>query len=298
MSEPGIDRVIRRQGWLEGVGDLVQSGVRRSYRALGPLGPPLRDLLHGSRGGLRHPLHPALTDLPLGAWTTGVVMDYVAHFTTAIGTQAGDMALAVGLVTSLPAIASGLTDSQDTYGHERRTNMLHGLTMTLAVLLMAASLGLRWWAGFGLHPLAVGISTVGLVVAMGGMYLGGHLTFAMGTMVNRSAFLSGPADFVSLGASGDFPEGTLRRVDAGGLPVLVVRRGGKLYAMGAVCSHAGGPLEAGELNGTVVTCPWHGSRFDVRDGRVRRGPATFDQPQLIVREVGGRAEAKLEHPLQ
>jgi nitrite reductase/ring-hydroxylating ferredoxin subunit len=201
------------------------------------------------------------------------------------------------LVTSLPAIASGLTDSQDTYGHERRANMVHGLTMTLAVSLMAGSLGLRWWAGLGLHPLAVGIATVGLVVAMGGMYVGGHLTFAMGTMVNRSAFFSGPADFVRLGASGDFPEGALRRVEAGGLPVVVVRRGGQLYAMGAVCSHAGGPLEEGELDGTIVTCPWHGSRFDMSNGHAQRGPATFGQPRLIVRETGGVAEAKLEHPL-
>ena len=81
MSEPLIDRMIRKQGWLEGGARFIQIGVWGFYRALGPIGPALRDLLHGSRV-LGHPLHPALTDLPLGAWTAAVVMDYVAHFTT------------------------------------------------------------------------------------------------------------------------------------------------------------------------------------------------------------------------
>ncbi|MGC8474103.1 MAG: Rieske 2Fe-2S domain-containing protein, partial [Candidatus Dormibacteria bacterium] len=253
-------------------------------------------LLHGSRG-LGHPLHPALTDLPLGAWGAGAALDYAAHFDPRLGTQAGDVALAVGLLVGVAAAATGLTDSQDTYGQELRVNMLHGLTMAGALALMAASLGLRWWGSFAWHPLALGLSTAGLAVAMAGMYAGGHLTFGLGTMVNRTAFLSGPAGFTRLGSSTDFPEGQLRQADAGGMQVVVARVQGQLCALSAVCSHAGGPLAEGTLAGSVVTCPWHGSRFDLRDGKVLRGPATFPQPQLVVREHDGIVEGRLAHPV-
>ena len=116
-------------------------------------------------------------------------------------------------------------------------------------------------------------------------------------MVNHNAFSDGPMDFVRVGTRDDFPEGQMRRVDANGLPVVIVRRDGLLRAMGAVCSHAGGPLDEGKLDGGVVTCPWHYSRFRFADGHVVGGPATFDQPPLMVRERGGIVEVKLVHRL-
>jgi nitrite reductase/ring-hydroxylating ferredoxin subunit len=104
---------------------------------------------------------------------------------------------------------------------------------------------------------------------------------------------------VRVGNRADFPEGQMKRVMAGDLPVVIVRREGLLRAMGAVCAHAGGPLEEGKLleNGEVVECPWHYSRFRFDDGHVVGGPATFDQPALIVRERGGVVEVKLAHPI-
>jgi nitrite reductase/ring-hydroxylating ferredoxin subunit len=89
----------------------------------------------------------------------------------------------------------------------------------------------------------------------------------------------------------------MRRVQAQGMPVVIVRLQGLLYAMGAVCAHAGGPLDEGKLDGDVVTCPWHASQFRFADGKVLSGPATFDQPQLMVRERGGVVEVKLARPL-
>ncbi len=296
MADSWLDRVVRGQEWLDPVGRGLQVSVRRGFSLLGSPGGALRDLLHGSRG-LGHPLHPAVTDLPLGAWAAGAVLDYVAHFTSTVGTRAGDVALAVGLLVSLAAVATGLTDSEDTFGHELRVNVLHGLNMGLAEVLMAASLGLRWWAPLSWHPLALGLSTAGLAVAMAGMYVGGHLTFGIGTMVNRTAFVSGPTEFAPVGVAADFPEGALRRVEAAGMDVVVARCQGRLHALGGVCSHAGGPLAQGALDGTVVTCPWHGSQFDLRTGEVRRGPATFPQPRLTVRERDGVVEAHLDHPI-
>jgi nitrite reductase/ring-hydroxylating ferredoxin subunit len=80
------------------------------------------------------------------------------------------------------------------------------------------------------------------------------------------------------------------------MPVLAVRLQGRLYAIAAVCSHAGGPLDEGQLNGTRVTCPWHGSVFCVTSGQVRGGPATFSQPRFAVREEEGRVDLKVAAP--
>ena len=88
----------------------------------------------------------------------------------------------------------------------------------------------------------------------------------------------------------------MRLREAGGLPAVIVRREGLLHAMGAVCSHAGGPLHEGKLDGDVVTCPWHASQLRFADRRVVGGPATFDQP-LVVRERGV-VEVKVAFPLK
>ncbi len=296
MAESMLDRMLRRQNWMERWGDAIQGWVGAAYSGLGAPGRALKNAMHGTTV-LGHPLHPALTDVPIGAWTAGVVADYVAHFTNRLPTQAGDIALAVGVVGALAAAITGYTDFHETFGQERRYALLHGLTNTVVLLLMVASLGLRWWAGSGAHPLAVGLATAGWVGVVFGGYIGGHLVFGIATMVNRSAFLDGFEGAAVVGQSTDFPEGELKRADAGGMPVLMVRRGGRLYGMSNTCSHAGGPLDEGSLDGTVVTCPWHGSRFDVRNGTVCGGPATFDQPALRVIEVDGTVSVELAHPL-
>jgi nitrite reductase/ring-hydroxylating ferredoxin subunit/uncharacterized membrane protein len=253
--------------------------------------------MHGT-AVIGHPLHPAISDLPIGAWAAGLVADYVAHFSRALPTQAGDVALAVGLSAAVLAALTGLTDYHETFGHERRVATAHGLTMVTVVVVDAASLALRWFGSSSLHPLAVGLSTVAFAGVMAGGYLGGHLVFGIGTMVNRNAFAEGPQDYVAVGVAADFPEGEMRRIDAAGMAALLVRRAGTLHAIGAVCSHAGGPLEEGTLEGTRVTCPWHGSIFSVESGRVFQGPATFDQPTFVVREREGHVELKLATPRQ
>ncbi|MGA8303813.1 MAG: Rieske (2Fe-2S) protein [Thermoplasmata archaeon] len=68
-------------------------------------------------------------------------------------------------------------------------------------------------------------------------------------------------------------EGQVVRIVADGTPIALFRRSGELYAVDARCTHVGGPLDQGAFHGTRVSCPWHGSVFDVRDGKVVRGPA-------------------------
>ena len=295
-KERRLDRIIRAQAWLDPPSEAVQEAVGGFYGVLGAPGRALKDTMHGTRV-LGHPLHPALTDLPVGAWTLGLVADWLFVATGRIPPIAGDLALAVGLAGAILAALTGVTDFHETAGHERRTAMAHGLTMTFVVVLEVVSLAMRLSMPSS-RPGAVVLSTLAWAIVVFGAYLGGHLTFGIGTAVNHNAFFDGPMDYVRVGSREDFVEGKLRRVEANGLPVVILRHRGLLYAIGAVCSHAGGPLEEGSVEDAVVTCPWHASRFRFGDGRVLGGPATFDQPALVVRERGGIVEVKLAHPLR
>lgn len=294
--ERRLDRVIREQAWLDRFAEPIQKAVGALYDGLGEPGRTLRSLMHGTKV-LGHPLHPALTDIPVGAWTVAVLADWLWVATGRVPAIAGDLALAAGLAAAVLAALTGFTDFHDTAGHERRTALVHGMTMSAVVALDFISLGLRVGAP-GLRVTAILLSTVAWLVLVFGSYVGGHLTFGIGSAVNHNAFFDGPMDFVRVGKRDDFPEGEMRRVEANGLPVVIVRRQGLLRAIGAVCAHAGGPLDEGKLDGDVVTCPWHASRFRFEDGRVIEGPATFDQPLLQVRERGGVVEVKLTHPLK
>jgi nitrite reductase/ring-hydroxylating ferredoxin subunit/uncharacterized membrane protein len=289
MARKVVDQVLERQEWMDPFAKSIQNATGAVFRGLGPLGRPLKDFLHGTKS-LGHPLHPALTDIPLGAWITGSIADYMAITTNILPRSAGTIALAVGLAGALGSALTGYTDFGETYGLERRSALAHGLWMTAVFVVMGVSLIFRLTGSSGLYPAGVGLATAGLVLTGLGMYLGGHVVYGFGTMVNRGAFVEEFGDSIVVGTPQDFPEGQMRKVEANGMPVLVTRYRSALYAISNVCSHAGGPLDEGEVDGDIVTCPWQGSRFCVRDGKVKGGPATFPQAQLGVREVDGRVE--------
>ena len=74
--------------------------------------------------------------------------------------------------------------------------------------------------------------------------------------------------------------------------MLLVRADGSLYALHDRCSHRGCSLADGELDGLEVVCACHGSRFDLRDGSVKQGPATAPQPAFETRERDGKIEIR------
>jgi nitrite reductase/ring-hydroxylating ferredoxin subunit/uncharacterized membrane protein len=277
-----IDRLIHNQPWLAPVGGFIQSVVGAIYKPLGRPGQRLKSFLHGT--WLGHALHPVIVDIPLGAWTAAIIADLVA-LGGGIRPNVGDFCVLVGVLASYAALITGYTDFHETAGHERNVGTAHGLTMTTVILLYTASWLVRWLGGGGAHGLAVVMAVIGYALMLGGAYLGGDLVFKLGTMVNRHAFAAGPTDFVRVGRPQAFAEGRMKKVDAGGMAVLLIRHRGRLYAIANTCAHAGGPLDEGTLDGICITCPWHGSQFDVTNGRVVQGPATFDQPRLAVRET-------------
>jgi nitrite reductase/ring-hydroxylating ferredoxin subunit len=91
----------------------------------------------------------------------------------------------------------------------------------------------------------------------------------------------------------DLPENELLRVDANGTNVLLVKQDNQIYAVNETCSHAGGPLAEGKLEGDTVVCPWHGSRFCLKDGRVIDGPSTYKVPSYEVRQNAGKIEVRV-----
>lgn len=85
---------------------------------------------------------------------------------------------------------------------------------------------------------------------------------------------------------------TPTRAEHNGVPILLVRRGERIFALAETCSHFSGPLSEGTLDGDSIICPWHKSQFDLADGHVINGPAVHPQPCLEARIVNRQVEVR------
>jgi nitrite reductase/ring-hydroxylating ferredoxin subunit len=119
-------------------------------------------------------------------------------------------------------------------------------------------------------------------------WLGGHLGYAMGVGVDTNAFSSGPDEWAPAQPASDEASDGMCSWSVGGVRVVTIDDGGHIYAVADRCSHRGGPLSRGRRDDNCVTCPWHRSRFDFRDGSVVDGPATVAQPTYEVRQDADR----------
>jgi nitrite reductase/ring-hydroxylating ferredoxin subunit/uncharacterized membrane protein len=272
---------------LDTLSEPLSRAVRGVYEAAGPAGQRAKNALHGV--WLGHPLHPVLTDLPLGAWTTGLVLDAVAATNGDRGMErAADVAIAVGLSGAVASAVTGLTDWSETSGRARRTGLVHGLLNVAATALYAAAYVLR---RSGSRASGQTCALAGYTVAVSAAYLGGDLVYDQRLGVTH-AVVEGPEEFTPVASSSDISDNTMTRVNAAGTDVLLVRQRGSLCALAHACAHLGGPLSEGTLKDGSVICPWHGSEFALRDGHVINGPSTHDQPTLDVRERDGTIEVK------
>lgn len=244
----------------------------------------IRNTLSGTYLG--HPLHPLLTDIPIGTWLGAAVLDLVGG---AGSEHASDVLIGTGLAAAVPTMLSGLNDWSDTYGPETRIGFAHAIGVAAGSAIYAASLAARV---SGRRGLGRALGFAGLATVTASAYLGGHLSFARGMNVNHTAFESRPGDWTDVAAEADVPDGVSVKVDAAGASVLLRRDGGRLRALDSTCSHLGGPLDEGAVADGCVTCPWHGSVFRMDDGSVVRGPATQPQPTYDTRVVEGRIQVR------
>jgi nitrite reductase/ring-hydroxylating ferredoxin subunit len=278
---------LDRLGWLRTLSDWLTG-------ALEPVRERHQDnlvleLLHGGRWA-GHPIHPALSDLPIGLWTGVMVLD-VADRDPAPrpGIDAAGVLSAAGILASVATAVTGLTDWTVSNDEDRRVGLMHGLLNTAALGLQAASLGTRM---AGHRGTARALAAASFTVTAGAGYLGGHLVFSKGVMVNRVAWAIGPRRWTRALQEADLPDDTPTSVEAEGRQIMLYRHHDTLYALDNVCSHAGGLLSRGTVTGLTVTCPLHGARFALADGRVGRGPANQPQPVLPTRIRNGWIEVR------
>jgi len=95
-----------------------------------------------------------------------------------------------------------------------------------------------------------------------------------------------PRESVKVARRNEIPDGKMKEVAVGTTKVMVANVGGEFFAIGNSCTHEGGPLARGRLEGYIVTCPWHGSQFDIRSGQAVRSPATKPELRYEVRIEG------------
>jgi nitrite reductase/ring-hydroxylating ferredoxin subunit len=282
MSLRFARRLADRASFLDPVSDALQAAANAVPK-------PARNLLDGVWLGV--PLHPALTDVPLGSWTAAAALDAIDCVSS--GEQFGDAAdaaLAIGVLGSLPAAATGLNDWSWLRGDSRRIGTIHAILNSTALALNLASLVLRRRGARGAGRT---LSAAAYGGALFSAHLGGILSFGLGVRVNRTAFESPQHEWIAVLGDAELAGLELERVDVGGEPALVTRsQDGRICAIAATCSHLGGPLEQGKRSGDVVTCPWHGSQFDLCSGAVIAGPAAFPQPVYESRVVDGRIELR------
>ena len=278
--------IIESQNWLDKLADPLQQWVKSLSSK--PELAKLKNILHGTWFG--HPLHPALTDIPIGSWTVTLLLDSAWLVSENPDTaKAADASLVLGLLGGGAAAVAGLTDWSDTDATDRRVGLAHGLLNAGAMVINLVSYAMR---RTGNRRAAITLSALNYALMISSSYLGGELSFAKGIGVNHVAFEGGPDDFVSVIPLADLQDKKLTRVDAEGMPALLWKEGEKIYAIAATCSHLGGPLDEGTCHDGVVTCPWHGSSFCLNDGAVVNGPAVYAQPTFVARVRDGKVELR------
>lgn len=104
------------------------------------------------------------------------------------------------------------------------------------------------------------------------------------------------SDWVDVAAAETFEAGTAQLVDMGGTEVAVFNIDGEFYAIEDVCTHDGGTLAEGDVEGYEIECPRHGARFDLRTGKVTAPPAYEDVTTYGTRVHAGRVQVRDERP--
>ncbi len=257
-------------------------------------GEPARlaaDLLHGT--WLGHPLHSVLTDLTIGAWAFGSLLDIMSlrGGRRRGNARAADRLIALGTASAIPTALTGIADYSTIPEGAVSTGATHGLLNATALALYGLSLGLR---KMGLRLPAMILSGLGLGLILVSSWLGGHLAYHYKVGVNHAENPGKPKPWQAVVDDDKLREDKPLRVEVDEKPVLVYRHLGEIFAIGANCAHEGGPLDEGKFEGCQVECPWHQSVYDLRTGRVVHGPATYPEPVYKTRVKAGKVELRLK----
>lgn len=278
MGSEVIVNAIAQQDWIDGVADPLQKAVRES------LPRDIKNALHGT--WLGHPLHPVLTDVPVGAWTVAAVLDM-------IGAEEGaGVAIGIGLLGAVGSAVTGLTDWSETEDRARKVGVVHAALNVIATGMYTASFFMR--KSRRRRQGAVAMSMLGYAISGAAAYLGGHLVFGEQIGVDHTATADSrkPEKFRQVMAAAELREDKPAYVEAEGVGIVLVKRGERIFALTNTCPHLGGPLAEGKLVGDAIQCPWHQSELALEDGHVVNGPTTFPARCFDVRVRAGQIEVR------
>src|SRR5690242_6398191 len=227
-----INRAVDAQSrWSKPFGDFNHRWLAGLF---GPI-RPLQGFLNGT--WLGHPVHAAVTDVPIGALTVSIVADLIGQPVVA------DVSMVIGVLGMVGAAVTGLADYTEVDGNARNRATVHGTVMVVTLVVYLVSLAIR----SGNPPdrvVAIVIAVIGYLLLLLGGEIGGDLVYLIGTHVDRHAWRGGGTKWIALDLGGlpDVPEGGPTKLRAGVNELVVVREGERILALHAICAHAGGPL--------------------------------------------------------
>lgn len=281
MLIPYMDRLTSGlQKPAEIVAGVVHQAILRG-------GKPVRqavDLLHGAWVG--HPLHPVLTDVVVGAWGMGALLDLLGPRKMR---QAADTLTEVGAVAAVPTALSGLADFSGIKQSAAGTGLTHAMMNSVALVFYLFSIRAR---RRGQRGRGVFLSALGLGIASGSAYLGGHLVYNKKVGVDHSEAPAEIEGWRPVLDADKLQAGKPKRITVDGTAIALFRRGNNVYAINAVCPHAGGPLDEGKVEEETVQCPWHDSVFNFTDGSIVHGPTVFPVTCYEARRRDGKIEIR------
>ncbi len=279
-----VQQLTKRVEEMEAL-DRFANFMQKVVSRVVPQESALKDLLSGT--WLGRPLHPMLTDVVIGVWTSASLLDILGDKRAE---RAADQLVFIGNVAALPTIAAGLSDWAELWGAQQRVGSVHALGNATALSFQTLSFKAR---RSGKRKRARLLSLTAMTIAGASAYLGGHLSFVKGVGVNQTAFEEWPQEWTPVIAEEDLVEDTLTPAKADGVRIMLYKKGEQLYALSDRCSHRGCPLHLGQVNDLMLECSCHGSIFRLSDGGVVRGPATVPAPTYEVRCQDGKVEVRL-----
>jgi nitrite reductase/ring-hydroxylating ferredoxin subunit/uncharacterized membrane protein len=271
------------------VDERIQKRIDAALYAGGrPSAQKIRNFLNGT--WLGEPLHVVLKDVPIGAWTVAMFFDVFDSIASRREfALAAEASIAIGIFGAAGAAATGLTDWSDVNPPARKMGLLHGVLNLGATALFTTSLLLRKNKNRAGGRVA---AALGYALMTYSAHLGGQLVYKHRVGVDRTDGLVFPENFTPVLSASELAHDQPTRAMHDGVPILLVHRGQRLFAMAETCSHFSGPLSEGKLVDGSIECPYHASRFALEDGRVINGPAVHPQPCLEVRIREGQIEVR------
>ena len=232
-----------------------------------------------------HPIHPMIVALPLGLWIGSWVFDVLGSMRGSSYLWAASFYCAIaGIVGALLAAVPGAIDWLTVVppnSSAKKRGAIHG---SLNVLILLAFVVIAFRRGGAANP-ADGIELTISTIAIGALcvsgWLGGTLSYRNQIGVDRRYAGAGKLKERTLDSwerpvcnQSELGDGQVMLAKIGNERVVVARCSDGMVAFSDHCTHKGGALSDGALVGCTVQCPWHGSQFDVRSGRVVSGPAS------------------------